>query len=258
MNPDDFFHDSFIDDWDQRGLSQDRAFERKLNTDLIAGLRTRSQPTVTDIEAAYGLARLAQRELTAYGTGGGQVLDEEEIALVLRGLRGVLARLEIPFDPPFRDFRGFHGYWSREGMSGAGGWGARRGYIAKLFEPVFSSLDVREDEQIRARSMRGVNGEVMNIIFASIGPKPRIVLIDAINNLIKIEKNEQSCLVYDLPLDDAGLTWGQLVAWWKRKTGRLREGDVEVGRDLYTRLARSLSPESPPEKILFETYCRRY
>ncbi|SNQ48878.1 conserved hypothetical protein [Frankia canadensis] len=199
-------------------LSQDRAVERKLKTDLVAGLRTSAQPGVSDVEAAYGLARLAQRELTAFGTDGGKVLADDEIALVLRGLRGVLGRFDIPFNPPFRDFGGFYGYWKRAGMSGAGGWGARSGYLTGLFEPVFTALDEREDELVRRQSMRGVDGEIKNIIFASIGPKPRIVLVDAMNNRIKVERNEESCLVYDQPLDESGLTWGQLVGWWRTKT----------------------------------------
>lgn len=258
MDPDDFFFDCYVEDWDLRGLSQDRAVERKLKTDLVAGLRTSAQPGVNDVEAAYGLARLAQRELTAYGTARDEVLSEDEIALVLRALRGVLGRFGIPFNPPFRDFRGFHGYWRQEGMSGAGGWGARSGYVNSLFEPVFTALDEREENLVRRQSMRGVDGEIKNIIFASIGPKPRIVFVDAMNNQIKVERHEESCLVYDQPLDESGLTWGQLVSWWRTKTSQGERTDHEVGQDLYRRLARSVAPDSPPEMTLFRTYCARY
>lgn len=51
-------------------------------------------------------------------------------------LRAVLKRLGVPFDLPFKDFKGFHGYWSSHGMSGPGGWGARRGYLSEVFNPV--------------------------------------------------------------------------------------------------------------------------
>jgi len=57
----------------------------------------------------------------AYGTQGNERLTDEEMAVVLRALRAMLKHLSISFDPPFRDFKGFHGYWSREGMGGAGG-----------------------------------------------------------------------------------------------------------------------------------------
>lgn len=60
----------------------------------------------------------------------------------------------------------------------------------------------------------GVAGPVKNIIFAADGPKPEIVLRDAINNDIEITKNAEFCLVYDRPVDDGGLSWKALVAWW--------------------------------------------
>ena len=55
-----------------------------------------------------------------------------------------------------------------------------------------------------------------NLIFAADGPKPRIVLRDAINNDLEIVENAQYCLVYDRPLADTGLTWRQLTAWRAR------------------------------------------
>jgi hypothetical protein len=41
-----------------------------------------------------------------------------------------------------------------------------------------------------------------NLIFAADGPKPRIVLRDAINNDLEIAGNAGYCLVYDRPLAD--------------------------------------------------------
>jgi hypothetical protein len=77
---------------------------------------------VDDIEAAYALIQLAHDELLAYGTGGGERLDDEEMAATLRCIRAILKRHGVEFHPPFRDFKGFHGYWSSQGMSGGGGW----------------------------------------------------------------------------------------------------------------------------------------
>jgi hypothetical protein len=104
----------------------------------------------------------------------------------------------------------------------------------------------------------GVNGELMNIIFAADGPKPRIVLRDALNNQIEITKNAQYCLIYDRPLPDGGLTWTELVEWWASKTAPAgREPDLpSAGRALWKRLNRSLANE--PERQLFRSYTGRY
>lgn len=61
----------------------------------------------------------------------------------------------------------------------------------------------------------GVDGELKNLIFAADGPKPRIVLRHAVNNVIEIVKNADHCLVYDRPLGPDGLTWQALVDWWR-------------------------------------------
>jgi hypothetical protein len=52
----------------------------------------------------------------------------------------------------------------------------------------------------------GVGAELKNLIFAANGPKPRIVLRDAINNVIEITENAEFCMVYDRPLAEAGLS----------------------------------------------------
>jgi len=111
----------------------------------------------------------------------------------------------------------------------------------------------------------GVAGTMKNVIFAADGPKPEIVLGDAINNDVVIVRNEQFCLVYDQPLGAAGLTWADLVTWW-RGTQTLPEGtlDNEAGRALYKRLWASLHADqqqgnSPtPEQKVFRTYCELY
>lgn len=93
----------------------------------------------------------------------------------------------------------------------------------------------------------GVAGSCKNLIFAANGPKPEIVLIDAINNDIQIVKNQEFCLVYDRPIGLNGLRWIELVQWWADL-----DGSKDPERDLYRRLAASLS--SPPEKKLFHLY----
>jgi hypothetical protein len=180
-------------------------------------------------------------------------LNDEGISIVLRALRAVLRRLGVEFDPPFRDFARFRDYWILQGMDGS--YAARRNYLNELFDPVITKLEQLEDEQA-STSVRGVDGQLKNIIFASTGPKPRIVLQDAINNVIKVEENAEYCLVYDRPLSEAGLTWAELVDWWRAENGLGDQDELDVGRSLYLRLAESL--DSPPETTLFRTYCERY
>ncbi|MFB7618681.1 hypothetical protein [Kitasatospora sp. NPDC056181] len=45
-------------------------------------------------------------------------------------------------------------------------------------------------------------------------PNPEPVLTGALNNIIRITRNEQCCPVHGRPLADHGLTWRELVAWW--------------------------------------------
>jgi hypothetical protein len=100
----------------------------------------------------------------------------------------------------------------------------------------------------------GVDGQMKNLVFAAIGPKPKIVLRDAVNNDVEIVENAQYCLVYDQPLADGGLTWSTLVAWW---AARLETDNVDVAAQaLWKRLNQSL--DEGPERVLFRTYTRRY
>jgi len=85
---------------------------------------------------------------------------------------------------------------------------------------------------VRSDGLRGVDGELKNLIFAANGPKPRIVLRDAINNVIEIVDHAGSCLVYDRPLRAHGLSWGDLVGWWSEMTG----DETDPSHDLYRRL----------------------
>lgn len=117
-----------------------------------------------------------------------------------------------------------------------------------------------DDELIRALGAvgpHGVDGELKNLIFASTGPKPRIVLRDAINNVIEIVENAEYCLVYDRPLGPNGLSWGELTTWWGDRESRDPD-DPETRRALYRRIRESLSGESPPERIVFDAYRKHY
>jgi hypothetical protein len=94
--------------------------------------------------------------------------------------------------------------------------------------------------------------DVKNIIFASNGPKPDIVLQDALSNKISIVRNAEFCLVYDREVSEDGLFWTDLVDWWSEKTGKPANPDLE--RELYSRLFVAVPDTSPPAKLLFKTY----
>lgn len=114
--------------------------------------------------------------------------------------------------------------------------------------------DPELEQLLEGGGFRGVDGELKNIIFGADGLKPRIVLSDSLTNVIDIVEGADRCLIYDRPLGAAGLTWGQLVDWWQALHSIATAGDA--ARSLYRRLCGSL--ESPPEELLFRTYCERY
>jgi hypothetical protein len=103
----------------------------------------------------------------------------------------------------------------------------------------------------------GVSGEMKNLIFAADGPKPRIVLSDAINNDLEVVGNTEHCLVYDRPLADTGLTWRQLTAWRARSDSLDGEAERAAAHELYARLLKSMD-RNGAERFVFERYCARY
>ena len=104
---------------------------------------------------------------------------------------------------------------------------------------------------------RGVDGELKNLIFAANGPKPRIVLRDAINNTIDIVENAAYCLIYDRPLAETGLTWRELVDWWTSQSGRSFDSERDAALHLYERLKSSMDGNEA-EQFLITEYCKRY
>ncbi|MEU9019175.1 hypothetical protein [Actinomadura sp. NPDC048394] len=99
----------------------------------------------------------------------------------------------------------------------------------------------------------GVPGALKNLIFAAIGPKPDIVLDDAVNNDLRIVRNAHNCLVYDRALAAHGLTWAELSDWWADRQGMTGEPDPDISR----RLDRSLGDNDAERRIL-RSYADRY
>jgi hypothetical protein len=125
--------------------------------------------------------------------------------------------------------------------------------IARKVEDEFGGEALRQ--YLNAVGVTGVDGELKNLIFAADGPKPRIVLRDAVNNVVDIVSNAEYCLVYDGPLGPDGLTWQALVDWWREREGNSDER--QSARNLYERLSRSLG-DNDPERLVLRTYAERY
>lgn len=97
------------------------------------------------------------------------------------------------------------------------------------------------------------NSNIRNVIFASTGPKPEITMTDALTNSIQVISKGGNELIYDRPIMSDGLSWDELIAWWREKTHSNGPDSVEIERNLLNRLSQSL--ESEPERLLFRTHC---
>jgi len=100
----------------------------------------------------------------------------------------------------------------------------------------------------------GVPSRVKNLIFASNGPKPEMVFVDAVNNDIRITQNGEYCLVYEESVPSSGLSWSNLVQWWAALTNTYPISN-QTEKALYERLCDSLG--SVPERLLFNSYFQR-
>ncbi|XPP25644.1 MAG: DUF559 domain-containing protein [Leucobacter sp.] len=104
----------------------------------------------------------------------------------------------------------------------------------------------------------GVGTPTKNLIFAANGPKPELVLRDAINNDIEIVRNGEYCLVYDKPIPADGLTFSHLIDWWRERENFDEAMSArDVGLNLHARLRASLS-SNPVELKVFDAYVKRY
>lgn len=143
-----------------------------------------------------------------------------------------------------------------------GGWGVPQ--MAALARRIVTELDI-DDVHLRELTQflaaydagGGVAGSTKNLIFAAKGPKPQILLRDALNNDIEIVKNAEYCLTYEDPIPAEGLRFSRLVNWWRDRE-QLAETVTErdAGLALHDRLRASL--ESEAEKLVFDAYAGRY
>lgn len=119
---------------------------RDLDQELIDALLRGPVDGRRDLDVAIALAELVHDEFRAFGTSGGERLDNGQSRAVLRALQTVLKRVGgVEFNPPFRNFETFHEHWVRNGCSGSGGYQARRDLLSDLFNPLHERLRVIED-----------------------------------------------------------------------------------------------------------------
>jgi very-short-patch-repair endonuclease len=88
------------------------------------------------------------------------------------------------------------------------------------------------------------SGFVKNLIFASDGPKPVIILKDTLTYEIEVVKNKKSVLIYDETITSDGLTWNDLKSWWINYP--------QNNISLHKRLRNSLDPNA--EDFFYKTY----
>lgn len=98
-------------------------------------------------------------------------------------------------------------------------------------------------------------GRPKNLIFAS-HVKPDLRFRDAIHNDVEIVTNADKVLIYDRPIGIEGLDWDTLQAWWAESNGMTNDRTAKV--TLYRRLLASLPEDSPPQRLLFESYFEHF
>lgn len=113
----------------------------------------------------------------------------------------------------------------------------------------------RNGYKVRLLGNRHHSGQpIKNIIFGSTGPKPDIVLRDALTNQIEITRHAEHCLIYDRYIDEeVGLSWSELVEWWM-SLQKVKSKSRKIEEQLYIRLRDSIPESSPPARRLFHSY----
>lgn len=121
----------------------------KLKTELLERLLIERTDDFTDLEVALSVTQAIKNELISYATHGGISTDNDEIKLLIRAGKVVVARIGLEFPKlPFRNYDSFKDYWMSEGMSGGGSWSVRRGFVSSLFQPLEAAIDEIEEREM--------------------------------------------------------------------------------------------------------------
>ncbi|MGW5925985.1 hypothetical protein ACWF2L_07015 [Streptomyces anulatus] len=196
----------------------------ELDVELMESLRFGPLPDRPDLDVAVALTRLLHEDFVARGTRHDERMSDEEVVLAVKAHRAVLERLGLERPQlPFRHHSGFYDYWRKNDMSGGGGWQARRECIEELLGPTRQALEDLQETEYEQRFKNGPRGNFKNLIFAAVGPKPQIVLRDAVSNEVEIVRNADNCLVYKDPLPAAhSRPTRRSPASWSPRTVRRR------------------------------------
>src|SRR5260221_334544 len=107
MGPDDFFEETeTMSPWTNSATTT-----IKLRTDLLNELRAGPVAGTDDLDAAIALTHLVWDDLIAFGTAGGNTLDDKELTLAQRALTAMLSRIGFKLTFPWRDFSKFKAHW---------------------------------------------------------------------------------------------------------------------------------------------------
>ncbi len=122
--------------------------------------------------------------------------------------------------------------------------------FARVVQELCSNTELGELlEEIDWVVRPGVTGQPKNIIFGSDGPKPDLVLVDAVDNDIQIVRNAEHCLIYNRPINpDSGVSFQMLVDWWEMVN---TSDGTKPENGLHRRLLRG---QNEPEKAVFNAY----
>lgn len=209
MNPDDLFLEPSAPELGGTWATA----RRPVNETLLEALRRGGVDGVADLDAALALTQQVHDDLMAHGTGGGEELNNGEIALAIRALRATLSRIGIDLEIPFRDYSTFRTYWNRNGAHGS--WGARREIVTDIFEPIFSKLYALEDRVDVASSVAepalnalpnaGTIKEHLRRLDSSVDADPRLAvsvakdLVESTAKLVLRERGFSYSAKEDLP-----------------------------------------------------------
>jgi len=114
----------------------------RVDAGLFDDLRRGKLPGISDEDVAEDLLIFVIDDLTAFGTGGGEVMTNDEMRRAIGGLNAVMKRIGVQLETPFRDFNSFKAYWLRN--DGYNSWQARREILDGIFNvPLAKVMAVR-------------------------------------------------------------------------------------------------------------------
>ncbi|WP_164179229.1 hypothetical protein [Streptomyces sp. 604F] len=211
-----------------------------LDTQLVDQLRRGPLLRYRDEDAAYCLVRLLEDELPVSDTDS-RGLTDQNVADLLRCTNAVLTRLSIDHRIPWRTRRA---YWEQNSGMGAATYHCGR---------ILTALAQLEEAASRT-GIRGVNGDLRNVIFAAT-QKPEFVWVDFPQQILEITKNAEHCLKYDRPIPSAGITVTDLLSWWSARDGIHHLRPAAQLQQLKNQFDTSC-PDSPLERDLLRIYWR--